>query len=104
MAKTRPKPQKKSRVAAVAFLKNGSKNAAKALKRSSKQVAKPPRVEKRRAVYGHGHGRHGRPDPTLVVKEAVAKSKHQTYYEIVENTEKKDKKLEFEVRSFAPFE
>lgn len=90
---------------AEAFLRNGSKNAAKALKKNAKQIAKPPRAETRAKIWKHSRARpRGTADPTLLVKEAVAQSKHQTYYEIVDNTEKKQKKLEFQVRSGAPFE
>lgn len=60
----------------------------------------PPRVERKGIRPSHIRPR-GRADPRLIVKEAVAKSKHQTYYELVENTEKK-KKLEFTVRRRTP--
>lgn len=120
MGKGAAKSKRHAVDSAEAFLKNGNKGAAKALKKNAKQAATGLKKNAKKAAYPvvqplvistarkHNSTRrpqprpHARPDPTLVVKEAVAKSKHQTYYEIVENTEKK-KKLEFEVRRGVPF-
>jgi len=92
---------------AEAFLKDGPQNAAKALKKNAQQAAIPlPRVPKTRSSRPRPFKQarfkpRARADPRLAIKEPVAQSKHETYYEIVENTEKK-KKLEYTVRSSVP--
>lgn len=52
---------------------------------------------KKRTRHAHADWDRSIPVPAhLVAKPTIAKSKHQTYYEIADNTDKK-KKLEFEV-------
>lgn len=88
-------------------LKNGPRNAARALKKTQRvaQRAGPPPVVPPVVLPRQRHMAptrfHGRADPRLVAKEPVAQSKHETYYEIVENTDKK-KKLEYQVRIDIP--
>jgi len=92
---------------AESFLRDGPQNAAKALKKNAQQVSIPlPRLPKTRSSRPRAFKQarfkpRARADPRLAIKEPVAQSKHETYYEIVENTEKK-KKLEYTVRSGVP--
>lgn len=57
-------------------------------------VARHKKVE--RALHARTR-RTGMMPSNLVAREAVPKSKHKTYYELADNSDKKTKKLEFEV-------
>lgn len=45
---------------------------------------------------------HAPVPPGFIAKPAIPKSKHHTYLEFVENTEKRKKKLEFQVKISTP--
>lgn len=71
----------------------------------SQRRAAPTRAMQRHYRNDKHHIDWRKPAPAhLVAKPAIAKSRHETYYEIADNTDKKKKKLELHfTRNRTPF-